>query len=113
VNAGEIIGWAFGGGGVGKMLYDVIRARSDARKVDANAAKTLVAAAHDSANEWQRDLAEIRAEVRELRADQRAQDRRISAHLHWDTLVAAKLRALGETITDPPPLYADDPNTAR
>jgi hypothetical protein len=108
VNAGEIIGWVFGGSGIGKMVYDVIRARSDARKVDATSAKTLVAVANDSANEWQRDLAEIRGEVRELRADQRAQDKRITAHLRWDTLVAAKLRALGEPIPDPPPLFADD-----
>jgi septal ring factor EnvC (AmiA/AmiB activator) len=108
VNAGEIIGWALGGGGIGKMAYDMVRARSDARKVDTASAKTLIAVANDSANEWQKDLAEIRAEVRELRAANRAQDRRITAHLRWDNQVAAKLRALGEEISDPPPLYAEE-----
>lgn len=108
MTVGEIVGWCLGGGGAGKMVYDIIRARTDARKVDASAAKTLVAAANDSANEWQKDLAEIRGEFRELRIEQRAQDRRISAHLRWDNQVAEKLRALGETIADPPPLYAEE-----
>lgn len=108
MSTGEIVGWILGGGGAGKMVWDVIRARSESRKLDASAAKTLVATANDSAAEWQKDLAEIRTEVRELRAEQRRQDNRIAAHVRWDRQVVDTLRELGGTISDPPPLYAEE-----
>ncbi|WP_194236458.1 hypothetical protein, partial [Streptomyces acidicola] len=54
------------------------------------------------------DLAEVRQEVKALRAEQTKQDRRIAAHLRWDRQVVGALRDLGGSIADPPPLYAEE-----
>lgn len=108
MEAGEIVGWLLGGGGAGKMVWDLIRARGESRRTDAAAAKTLVATANASAAEWQKDLTEIRTEVRDLRAEQRRQEDRITAHVRWDRQVVETLRDLGGTISDPPPLYPEE-----
>ncbi|MFD4196612.1 hypothetical protein [Amycolatopsis thermoflava] len=107
MTAGEIVGWILGGGGAGKMLYDLLKARSDARQMNAAATKDLVAAANDSAAAWQQDVEDLRGELRKLWAGQRKQDERITAHLRWDRHVAEQLRELGGTVPDPPPLYGE------
>ncbi|WP_435070452.1 hypothetical protein [Amycolatopsis thermoflava] len=112
------LNWLGGAGGfaaVGKVAYDLVKARGENRKVNADAAQILVTTAAASAAAYAEDLAEVRNEVKELRAEQRReqdarrrQDERIAAHLRWDRQLVDALRDLGGTITDPPPLYAEE-----
>jgi hypothetical protein len=60
------------------------------------------------------DMRTLRAEVAGLKSKLEAQElreerqeRRLIFHERWDRQVAERLRDLGETIPDPPPLYPD------
>ncbi|MFJ8818215.1 hypothetical protein [Amycolatopsis thermoflava] len=119
------LNWFGGTGGVaavGKIAYDLVKARGESKKVNAeaahvsaDAAQVLVNAATASAAAYAEHLTEVRKEVKELRAEQRReqdarrkQDARIAAHLRWDRQLVDALRDLGGSISDPPPLYADE-----
>lgn len=102
--------WLGSGGGaiaVAKGVYDGIRARSDVRKTDAEAAQVIVNTAATSNAEYAADLSEVKTEVRELRAAQRQHETLLRTHHRWDEQVVDQLRALGRDIGDPPPLYLE------
>lgn len=102
---------ALGTGGLGKFAYDMITARSGGRRSKAEGSVILV----DSATKYAQGLvdrldrldAEFEAYRRKQDDRNRAQDRLFRAHSRWDVTVQNKLEDLGESVPDPPPLYAE------
>jgi len=101
------IGAGGGAGAVGKGIFDMLRARSDVRKTNADAAQVIVNTAATSNAEYAKDLFEVKAELRKVEQTQRRQEKLLSAHHRWDEEVVDQLRALGREIADPPPLYLE------
>jgi hypothetical protein len=111
--ASEVVSYvvaALGTGGIGKFAYDLITARSGGRKSKVEGSVILV----DSAAKYAQGLveridrmdAEFEAYRREQDLRSRAQEALFRAHVRWDLTVQAKLEDLGESVPDPPPLYA-------
>lgn len=106
----KVVVAALGAGGIGKFIHDAVRARAGGRKTQAEGSVILV----DSAAKYAQGLVErldrVEEEFRRYRAEQdqrnRSQDTLFRAHGRWDIAVQAKLEDLGESVPDPPPLYA-------
>lgn len=108
-DVGTWVGIVLGSGGVGKAAYDLIKSRSESRKVNADSAEVLVRTAAESNKDLGEDLKEVRTELREVRATQRRHDDVLRVHHRWDELVVDQLRRLGGVdVPDPPPLYLPD-----
>lgn len=117
----EWMQWAGGavtllGGGAGFVAF--IKARPEARKIDAEAAATLGDSSVRIVQGLEEELTYLRSEVRAVKDKQEAVEReqrikeqqqyfRLRAHERWDNTIAQKLRDLGEDVTDPPPLYPE------
>lgn len=95
-----------------------IKARPEAKKLDADTAKVIQETSADMIKtvreSVREDMAALRARVAELEQDRKDRDRRdemqyrrLRVHQTWDEQIARKLRELGEEIADPPPLYPD------
>jgi hypothetical protein len=104
------------GGAAG--IASFIKARPEAKKLDADAAKVIQETSADMIKtvreSVREDLVALRARVAELEQDRKDRDRRdemqyrrLRVHQSWDEQIARKLRELGEDIADPPPLYPD------
>lgn len=115
---GPWVGGLFAAVGGTAGIAAFIKARPEAKKLDADAAKVIQETSADmvkSVRESVReDMAALRARVAELEQDRRDRDRRdelhyrrLRVHQTWDEQIARKLRELGEEIGDPPPLYPD------
>jgi hypothetical protein len=115
---GPWIGGIFAAVGGTAGIAAFIKARPEAKKLDADAAKVIQETSADmvkSVRESVReDMAALRARVAELELDRKERDRRdelqyrrLRVHQSWDEQIARKLRDLGEEIGDPPPLYPD------
>jgi hypothetical protein len=102
------LGATGGGGFVLKMVFDYIKARPDAKKIPASNAQVLVDTATKSNAELGADLTEVRGEVRQMRIWLRDWEANAHQHSRWDSKVADRLRALGEAIDDPPPLFPNE-----
>lgn len=107
-------GVALGGSGIATMIAVLLKARPEARKLEADATKGVADSAAALAQGFAEDMRSLRSEVaglkskldaQELREEQ--QERRLIIHEQWDRKVAERLRDLGEPIPDPPPLYPD------
>lgn len=104
----EVLTWLGGAGGVGavaKAVFDLIKSRADARKVNADGAAVLIQTAAESNRDLGEDLKDVRTELRKVTATQRRHDEVLRVHHRWDEQVVAQLRQLGATVADPPPLY--------
>lgn len=117
----EWMQWAGGavtllGGGAGFVAF--IKARPEARKINAEAAAILGDSSVRIAQGLEEELTYLRNEVRAVKEKQETAERqrehreqqqyaRLRAHERWDNTIAQKLRDLGEDVTDPPPLYPD------
>lgn len=117
----EWMQWAGGaitmlGGGAGFVAF--VKARPEARKINAEAAATLGDSSVRIVQGLEEELTYLRTEVRAVKEKQNAAEReqkqreqqqyiRLRAHERWDNTIAQKLRDLGEDVTDPPPLYPD------
>lgn len=115
---GPWVGGLFAAVGGTAGIAAFIKARPEAKKLDADAAKVIQETSADmvkSVRESVReDMAALRARVAELEQDRKDRDRRdemqyrrLRVHQTWDEQIARKLRELGEDISDPPPLYPD------
>lgn len=121
MNLAELGPWIGGvfatvGGTAGVVSF--IKARPEAKRIDADAAKIIqetsaemVKSVRDSVRE---DMAALRTRVAELEQDRRERERRddiqghrLRVHERWDNTVAQRLRGLGVDVADPPPLYPD------
>lgn len=117
MSATDFVAWAglaLGGTGVAGMVAVLLKARPEARKLEAEATKGVADSAASLAQGFAEDMKSLRAEVgvlkakldaQELREEQ--QERRLIIHELWDRKVADRLRDLGEHISDPPPLYPE------
>lgn len=121
----EWMQWAGGavtlfGGGAGFVAF--IKARPEARKIDAEAAAQLGDSSVRIVQGLEEELTYLRNEVRAVKEKQESVEReqrrkeqqeyyRLRAHERWDNTIAQKLRDLGEDVTDPPPLYPDPATT--
>lgn len=103
-----------GGTGIAGTIGILLKARPEAKKLEAEATKGVADSAASLAQGFAEDMKSLRAEVaglkkkldaQELREEQ--QERRLIIHEQWDRKVAERLRDLGEPIPDPPPLYPD------
>lgn len=112
------IGAALGAGGLSGGVLALVKARPEAKRIDADAAKVI----QDASAAWvqgvSHDLQELRGKVAALERERREreqrdelQDRRLRVHERWDRNVAEQMRELGAHVSDPPPLYPD-PMTA-
>lgn len=118
MSATELVAWAgvvLGGTGVAGMVAVLVKARPEAKKLEAEATKGVADSAASLAQGFAEDMKILRSEVAALKKklDQQEdreerQERCLIVHEGWDRSVAQKLRDLGEEIADPPPLY---PNT--
>lgn len=108
------------GGGAG--IASFVRARPEANKIDADAAKVIqetsaemVRTVRESVREdmvaLKARVAELERTLKEREARDVLQDRRLRTHERWDQTVTDRLRGLGQNLPDPPPLYPD-PMTA-
>lgn len=115
---GPWIGGLFAAVGGTAGIAAFIKARPEAKKLDADAAKVIQETSADmvkSVRESVReDMAALRSRIAELEQDRRERDlrdrmqyQRLRVHQSWDEQIARKLRELGEEISDPPPLYPD------
>lgn len=121
MTATEFVAWAgmaLGGTGVAGMITLLVKARPEARKLEAEATKGVADSAAALAQGFAEDMKILRAEVAGLKKKldeqedrEERQERRLILHEQWDRKVAQRLRDLGEDIVDPPPLYPD-PATA-
>lgn len=120
-----IVQWvvaAFGAGGIGKFVYDVIRARSQGRVENSNATVNLVNSATVYADGLTKRIDSINTRFDDFRKEQQerddARDRRdrvqaqlLLTHLRWDHRMVTELRAQGITVDEPPPLFIAEGNT--
>lgn len=99
-------------------IASFIKARPEAKKLDADTAKVIQETSADMIKtvreSVREDMAALRSRVAELEQDRKdrvrldeMQIRRLRVHQSWDEQIARKLRELGEDISDPPPLYPD------
>lgn len=115
MSATEFVAWAglaLGGTGVAGMVAVLLKARPEAKKLEAEATKGVADSAASLAQGFAEDMKILRAEVAALKKKldeqedrEERQERRLIVHEVWDRSVAQKLRDLGEEIADPPPLY--------
>lgn len=113
----ELAAWAGLAGSVlsvGGMVAVLIKARPEARKLQADATKGVADSAAALAQGFAEDMKTLRSEVAALKKKldeqedrEERQERRLILHEQWDRKVAQRLRDLGEDINDPPPLYPD------
>lgn len=109
--------WAaliLGGGGFAGMVVQIVKARPEAKKIDADAAQVLSSASAEFVQRMATQLDRTQARVDQLEQKLNLQEEReerherlLLVHEAWDRSVAEKLRGMGETIADPPPLYPD------
>lgn len=117
MTATEYVAWAglaLGGTGVAGMIAVLLKARPEAKKLEAEATKGVADSAAslaqgfaDEMRTLREDVAALKKRLRETEDREERQDRRLIVHESWDRSVAQKLRDLGEEISDPPPLYPD------
>lgn len=117
MNPTELAAWAGLAGSVlsvGGVIAVLIKARPEARKLQADATKGVADSAAALAQGFADDVKYLRSEVLLLKRKlneqedrEERQERRLIIHESWDRSVAQKLRDLGEEISDPPPLYPD------
>lgn len=117
MSATDYAAWAgvvLGGSGIATMIAVLVKARPEARKLEAEATKGVADSAAALAQGFAEDMKSFRAEVATLKKKldeqedrEERQERRLIIHESWDRSVAQKLRDLGEEISDPPPLYPD------
>jgi hypothetical protein len=112
---GPWIGGVFAAVGGTAGIVSFIKARPEAKKIDADAAKVIqetsaemVKAVRESVRE---DLATLRARVAELERKERTQEVHLRIHERWDLVAVRQARDNGWPLADPPPLYPD-PATA-
>lgn len=117
MSAPDWVAWAgavAGSGGVGGWVYQLARARSEARKTNADTVQVITDASGKVVENLSKQLDKMQARIdlleqklgdQEMREER--QERRLIVHESWDRKVAQKLRDLGEDIPDPPPLYPD------
>lgn len=117
MSATEYVAWAglaLGGTGVAGMVAVLLKARPEAKKLEAEATKGVADSAASLAQGFAEDMRLLRAKVeslekkledRDRRDDQ--QERRLQRHERWDLAMAEQVRQLGGIVSDPPPLFPD------
>lgn len=113
----DIATWVGGGAGLGGLLLAVTalaKARPEARKVNADAAKvftdasaTFAVTVNAQMDGLRAELAEVKQKLREREHREDRQERLLLVHERWDYDVAHQVRQLGGHVADPPPLYPD------
>jgi hypothetical protein len=108
---GPWLGGVFAAVGGTAGIVSFIKARPEAKKIDADAAKIiqetsaeLVKTVRESVRE---DMAALKARVADLENKERAQEIRNRQHVRWDDDVVRRARDHGIPVADPPPLYPD------
>jgi hypothetical protein len=112
-----LLAWAgviLGGSGLAGMVGMLLRARPEAKKLEAEGAKSLSDSAASLASGFAKDMDSLRAKVDTLEKKLEERDRRedlqerlLQRHERWDFSMAEQVRQLGGMVTDPPPLYPD------
>lgn len=88
--------------GLGKTLYDVVKSRSESKKINADAAQVLVGISTNVAQELEADLKEMRDRVDALETGQREDRRLLRTFQLWTELAWARLVEAQIEIERPP-----------
>lgn len=104
---GPWIGALVGAGGLGTGAVALLKAKPEAKKINADAAQVLQDASADWVQAVSDELKELRREVALLKREREQDHRRLRVHERWDNEMADQIRRLGGHVPDPPPLYPD------
>jgi hypothetical protein len=102
-----------GGGGLTTAVVAIRKSRPEIKKMDADTAAVIattagkwVLDADDRMAELAAELKANAAELRLIKANQRAHDELLAVHVRWDRQVLAALEDAGIThLPAPPPMY--------
>lgn len=107
-------GLALGGTGIAGTIGILLKARPEAKKLEAEATKGVADSAASLAQGFADDMRQLRAKVESLEKKLEERDRRedmqerlLQRHERWDLSMAEQVRHLGGVVTDPPPLYPE------
>lgn len=119
--ASEIVQWV--GAGIAALggtagIAAFIKARPEARKINADSAQVLSASSVAFVQGVSHEMAALREEIATLRGKiaqqeekfkrrEMQQDRRLRRHERWDVDMVHRLRSQQIDVPDPPPLYPD------
>jgi hypothetical protein len=95
-----------GTGGLGTALVAIRKSRPEIKKMDADTAAVIAT----TAGKWVLDaddrMAELAAELKEIKSNQRRHDQLLNVHAQWDRQVLAALDSAGIThLPSAPPIY--------
>lgn len=102
-----IASMAFGTGGVGAWVFNLVKSRSEAGKTKIEGQVILVDSAAQFANAVRMRLEEVQARLDRMEAKEDVRDRLAIAHSRWDYDVMHHLRSAGIEVGEPPPLLPD------
>lgn len=104
--------WVLIGGGivttVAGSVIAAIRIKPDARKMRADSAAAILASAGAMATGFEREMSELRGQVREMTVWRKGLESRLRRHARWDDQAVTQMRAAGIALPDPPILFDDD-----
>lgn len=103
--------WAGAAGivtGIIVAVLPALKTRSESKKYQADAAAVLGTSAGAIVSSMKDEMAELRADAREMRTWRDQLQTRLRRHARWDEQVVTAARAAGLVIPDPPILFDDD-----
>jgi hypothetical protein len=108
VTLGDWAGAAAIVSGVIVAVLPALKTRSESRKLGADAAAVLGTSAGAIVSSVKDEMAQLRADVREMRAWRDQLQVRLRKHARWDDQMVTAARAAGMDVPDPPMLFDDD-----
>lgn len=97
---------AVGSTGLGGAIVAIRKARPETRKMDADTAAVIATTAGKWVMEADDRMAELAAELKAIRSNQRAHDEILRIHAGWDRQVLSALDSAGiDHLPAPPPIY--------
>lgn len=89
-------------------IVSALRVRPEARKMKADSAAAILTSAGAMATGFEKEMSELRGQVKEMNAWRKGLETRLRRHARWDDQAVAQMRAAGIALPNPPILFDDE-----